>query len=111
MNGNPFTNPAITIARQPHLLERYDFSVLKKTESLWFNLGFTFVGASVGLFINMLAKLLGSKIDSTIKFDSWEVFAWLIATGLAGCCFLINLWVPNEKRRIVEKINKHFEKQ
>lgn len=108
INGDLTTNPDITIARQPFLLERYDFSVLRRTESIWFNIGFTFLGATAGLLINMLAKLIGSKIDDSIHFDSWEVFAFILSLILTAICFLINKYVSNEKRRLVERINEHF---
>jgi hypothetical protein len=57
----------------------------------------------------MLAKLIGSKIDNKIIFDNWEVFAFLIALGLMIICYVIHYIVPNERRRIIAKINEHFE--
>lgn len=109
LNGDLTTNPEITIARQPYLLERYDFSVISRTESFWFNLGNTLFGASLGLFINMIAKLIANKIDPKIQFHDWEIYAVVVAIIFMGISFLVNHFVPNEKRRVVNIIKKHFD--
>ena len=108
-NGAVVTNPQIAIPREPFLLERYYFDKLIKGDSVFLTLANTILGAVIGLFINMLAKLIGSKIDKKIIFDNWEVFAFLIALGLMIICYVIHYIVPNERRRIIAKINEHFE--
>ncbi|MFD2565521.1 hypothetical protein [Aquimarina rubra] len=109
INGNLETNPQISIPRIPFLLERYDFDKIIKRESFWLNIANTLLGAVIALFINMIAKLLGNKINSEIPFDEWEVYAFLIALILMIISYCINRFVPNEKRRIVKKIKDHFE--
>lgn len=109
VNGSQQTNPVITIARPPYLLERYDFDKIITGDSFWLTLAQMFMGAAIGLFVNMLSKLVGSKIDSRIVFDTWEVYAFLIALVLMGLCYGINYLVPNEKRRVVERIKRHFD--
>ena len=108
VNGSVMTNPQITIPRTPYLLERYDFDKLIKGESLSLTFATILMGAAIGLFVNMLAKLIGSNIDETIVFDNWELFAFLISLGLMGICYLINYLVPNERRRIITVIKAHF---
>jgi uncharacterized BrkB/YihY/UPF0761 family membrane protein len=107
-NGTVVTNPQIAIPRKPFLLERYYFDKLIRGESLFFTLANTILGSVIGLFINMLAKLIGSKIDKRIIFDSWEVYAFLIALALMIICYLIHYFVPNERKRIITQINEHF---
>lgn len=109
VNGAVMTNPQITIPRPPYLLERYDFDKLIKGDSVFLTLATTLLGAVIGLFINMLAKLIGSKIDPNITFENWEVYAFLIALGLMIICYVIHYIVPNERRRIVKIIKAHFE--
>lgn len=109
VNGSIMTNPQITIPRPPYLLERYDFDKLIKGESFFLTLANILMGAVIGLFINMLAKLIGSKIDQTIVFDNWEIFAFLISLGLMIICYVIHYFVPNERRRIIKVIKEHFE--
>ncbi len=109
VNDNMTTNPQIRIARQPYLLERYDFDKIIKGESFWFTIAQALLGAAIALLLNMIAKLIGNKIDPKIAFDAWEVFAFLIALVLMGLSYLINQLVPNEKRRLVDRIKKHFE--
>lgn len=109
VNGNVETNPQITIARIPYMLERYDFDKIIRGESFWLTMAQTLMGAALGLFLNMLAKLIGSKIDTTIPFDKWELYAFGLTLILMGICYIINHFVPNEKRRIVKKIKYHFE--
>lgn len=109
VNGNLQTDPQITIARIPYLLERYDFDKIIRGESFWLTIAQTLLGAALGLFLNLISKLIGSKIDSSITFDNWELYAFLIALFLMGISYLINHFVPNEKRRIVKRIRQHFE--
>lgn len=109
VNGAVITNPQIAIPREPFLLERYHFAKLIKGDSFFLGLANTILGAVIGLFINMLAKLIGSKIDDKITFDSWEVYAFLIALVLMIICYGVYYLVPNERRRLITKIKEHFE--
>ena len=109
VNGSVLSNPQITIPRQPYLLERYDFDKLIKGESFFLNLANILFGAVIGLFINMLAKLIGSKIDLTITFENWEIYAFLISLVLMVICHIIHSLVPNERRRIIKIVKTHFE--
>lgn len=94
-------NPQITILRKTYLLERYDFDKLIKGESFFLTLASILLGAVIGLFINMLAKLIGSKIDNTIKFDSWELYAFFIALVLMIICYSVDYFVPNERKELL----------
>ncbi|MCM4153659.1 hypothetical protein DHD05_18865 [Arenibacter sp. N53] len=110
VNGEVLIDPLITIQRKPFFLERYDFDKLTNGNSVFLNLATTLLGAVIGLFINMLSKLIGSKIDPNITFDNWEVYAFLLALGLMIICYIIHYLVPNERRRIIKVIKEHFEK-
>ena len=109
VNGSVLTNPQITIPRQPYLLERYDFDKLITGESLFLNLANILLGAVIGLFINMLAKLIGSKIDQTITFENWEIYAFAISLVLMIICHIIHSLVPNERRIIIKIVKEHFQ--
>lgn len=109
VNGSVLTNPQITIPRQPYLLERYDFDKLIKGESFLLSLANILLGAVIGLFINMLAKLIGSKIDQTISFENWEIYAFIISLIFMIICYIAHSLVPNERRRIIKIAKQHFE--
>lgn len=109
INGTVTTNPQITIARPPYLLERYDFDKIINRKSILNGIAITLVGASIGLFINMVAKFIGNKIDPLIEFDSWEVYSFLLTLLLMGLCYGIDYFIPNERKRIINKIRDHFE--
>jgi len=109
INGEIATAPQITIAREPYLLERFDFEKIKNSAGYLNGIAHTLLGASIGLFINMIAKLIGSKIDKSIKFDNWEIYAFLITLILMGIFFSIDYFVPNERKKIIKKIFNHFE--
>lgn len=109
VNGAVVTNLQIAIPREPFLLERYYYDKLIKGDSHLLTLANTILGAVIGLFINMLAKFIGSQIDNNIIFDKWEVYAFITALVLMLILYLINYFVPNERRRIIKKINEHFE--
>lgn len=108
VNGILMTDPKITIARIPYLLERYEFEKIIKVESFWLTLAQILLGTTIGLFLNMAAKYFGSMLSLTSNFECWEVIAFLISLVLMGICYGINCLVPNEKRRIENKIKQYF---
>jgi hypothetical protein len=95
INGEVTTNPQIAIARSPFLLERYDFDKIVNTKGVLNGIATTLLGATLGLFINMVAKFIGNKIDSTIKFDNWEIYSFLLTLLLMGAFYSIDYFVPN----------------
>lgn len=109
VDGTVFSNPHITIPREPFLLERYDFDKLIKGESIFIIVANIINGSGIGLFINMVAKFFGSKIDTNIQFDNWEVYSFIFSLVLIALCYFIDFCVPNERRKIVKNIKKHFE--
>lgn len=77
ISGNPSTNPQIAIAKAPYLLEIHSFYILNNPHSdIFSKITDTLLGVSIGFFINLIAKLVGSKIDSSIPFDTWEIYAF-----------------------------------
>jgi hypothetical protein len=109
VNGIVMTNPQIEIPRPPYLLERYDFDKLIKGEGLFLTLANTLLGAVIGLLINMFAKLIGSKIDTTIMFENWEIYAFIISLVIMIICYIIYYSVPNERKNIIKTVKEHFE--
>lgn len=110
VNGNLHIKPTIQIAQTPWLLDNYHFDKLVNSESKWLQLGNAASGASIGLFINLIAKAIGSKMDKSIIFDKWEVYAFCLSISLMGACYLTHKVIPNERRRIVKTIKAHFKK-
>ena len=102
-------NPQIKIARSPYLLERYDFDKLINSKGKWKSIAITLSGATIGFFINMIAKFIANKLDSTIKFENWEIFAFILALLLMSIFYIIDYCVPNERKDIITKIKTHFE--
>jgi hypothetical protein len=107
--GNPTDSPELTIARTPYMLEIHDFERI--TDSSFGNKSVElFLGATIGLFINMIAKLIGNKIDPSVQFDIWEVIACVIAGFATVVSLVIAHYVPNKRRRVIRKISQHFGK-
>jgi hypothetical protein len=109
INGEFATDPQVTIARSPYFLERYHFDKIISLQGYLYSIATTLLGATLGLFINLIAKLIGSKMDSSIKFDNWEIYAFLISLVLMGIFYGIDCLVPNERKRIIKEIRAHFE--
>ena len=105
--GKIYKDPPLTMNRQPFYLERYDFDKIIKTDSSW--LCQISLGVGVGLFINMIAKLIANKINPKIQFDEWEIYAFVISLILTVGSYGLDRILPNEKRKIVNHIdgNKH----
>ncbi len=109
VNGSLTTNPQIVIGRKPYLLERYDFDKLMKEDNPLNKISDGLIGATIGLLINLIAKLIGSKIDPKIPFDEWEVYAFIISLILMIICLVICHFIPTERKRIIEKVKTHFD--
>jgi len=101
-------NPDLVIGRKPFFLERYEFSIIIKDESIFLTIGQALMGASIALFVNMMAKFIGSQIDEKIIFDLWEVYAFGISLLLMIISFTTNKCRSSEKETYVNKINEHF---
>ena len=108
INGEISSDPQIAIARPPYLLERYDFDKIVNSKGILNGIATTLIGATIGLFINMVAKFIGNKIDPSVKFDNWEVYSFILTLILIGLFFGIDYFVPNERKEIIKKICDHF---
>lgn len=109
VDGKVLMNPTILVSHREWVLSKYDFYQIINSQSQWLLMAQTLLGATIALFINMAAKLVGNKMDKTIVFDKWEVYAFFIAAGIMVTCFMIHKFVPNNGRKIVRQIKKHFE--
>ena len=112
INGSLTTQPTILIGQEPYLLEKYDFGKIINGNDYSGDIKSALKGATLGLFLNMISKLIGNKIDKTILFDKWEVYAFGISFILLIVLFIYeyisNKFYPTEKRKIINKIKMHF---
>lgn len=108
--GSPTTNPQITIARAPYLLEIHTFDTLVKYTNPIKKVSDALFGATIGLFINLVAKLIGSKIDTSIPFDKWEVYACALSLALLLICQAITYFIPGSRVKLIKEINTHFQR-
>ena len=108
INDSVEISPSVKIARSPYLLERYDFDKLANSANQFQKFAEILLGAVIGLFINLAAKYIGSKIDQRISFDLWEVYAFTIALVLMGICYIISYCTDSEHKKIKKKITQHF---
>lgn len=109
INGQIMSNPQISIPHNPYLLERYDFEKLINPNSNISNIAITLFGASIGLLINIIAKIVGQARGSTISIEDWEFNAFLGSLALTILLFVIDKFAPSKRKRVVRKINYHFE--
>jgi hypothetical protein len=109
INGSLETNPQIVIGRKPFLLEKYDFDKLIKDDNPLNKISDGLMGATLGLFVNLLAKLIGSKINPKIPFDEWEVYAFILSFILMLISMALCRFIPSERKRIIKKAKAHFD--
>lgn len=108
VNGDLYTNPTISILQEVYKLEKYDFDKIINGKSGLNEVQSLLYGICLALFINMLAKFLGNKIDSKIAFDNWEIYAFLISIILLIVVCICNYYYPSKRKKIITKIKKHF---
>lgn len=108
INGSLATNPSIFIAQTPYLLEKYDFDKIINGKNSISEFKSIFIGTAIGLFLNMSAKFIGNKIDNSITFDKWELYAFSISLFLMVVLILIDRFIDSERKKIIKKIKSHF---
>lgn len=108
VDHNIVINPSITIAQVPYLLDKYEFDKAINGKSFINNFSDVLLGTWIALFINMVAKFIGNKIDNTIAFENWEVYAFCISLGVYFIILLIECCMTTERKRIIKVIKTHF---
>lgn len=102
--------PQRYVAEKPYDLTRYEYSFLKRnfTGSLWSNL---FAGASVGLFVSVLAKSVVALLDQqTQKLETWEWVGLIISILLALIFkFCVKTEDDKTKKELISVVDDHFE--
>lgn len=109
VDGSPFTNPSISILQKVYNLDKYDFDKIINGKSNLSEIKNLLFGASIALLINIFAKLIGSKFDSKIIFDNWEVYAFGISLTLFLLTFALDYFFPSPNKKIIQKIKSQFE--
>ncbi|KGT09557.1 hypothetical protein ACH34F_05210 [Elizabethkingia anophelis] len=108
VDGNPFIDPTISILQDIYHLDKYDFDKIINGKSNLSESQNLLIGTSVALFINMVAKFMGNKIDPKITFDNWEVYAFILSIVLLGIISVLNHFIPSQRKKIIKKIKTHF---
>lgn len=108
VDGNPFINPSISILQEVYRLEKYDFDKIINGKSFFSEAKNLLYGTCIALFINMIAKFIGSRIDPKIIFENWEVYAFLISIFSLFTAWLIDRFCPSKQKEIINKIKVHF---
>ena len=108
VDGNPFTNPSIRILQEVYNIDKYEFDKIINGKSNLSEIKNLLFGASIALLINIFAKLIGSKFDSKIIFDNWEVYAFGISLILFLLTSALDYLFPSPNKEIIQKIKSHF---
>lgn len=77
VDGNPFTNPTISMLQKVYQLDKYEFDKIIHGRSKLNETTNSLIGICIAFLINMIAKFLFSKIDTSFIFDNWEIYAFL----------------------------------
>ncbi|WP_010253972.1 hypothetical protein [Myroides injenensis] len=108
VNGDPYTNPTISILQEVYKLEKYEFDKIINGKSYLSEAKNLLIGICLALFINMFAKFIGNKIDPKIAFDNWEVYAFLISLGFLILIGICDYFFPSKRKKIIKVIKSHF---
>lgn len=108
VNGDPYVNPTIQILQTIYNLEKYDFDKLINGKSYLNQAADLLYGICAGLFINMVVKFFGSKVDKDIIFDKWEVYAFFLSLALLIIILFFDHFIPSKKKQVIKKIKSHF---
>lgn len=108
IDGKVATAPQIEIGHKPFYLQKYDFDKLINGRTYISDIKEVLIGTTLGLFINMLARFIGSRIDDDIIFDKWELYAFSLSFFLWIVFLVINYFYKTERKRIIRDIKSHF---
>ena len=100
---NVTTSPLIEVSQEPYLLDKADYHVLKAEERPLKTLANDALFLCIGFGITLLAKYIQSS-----EIQRWEWVTLFIAVGVTLLLFIVGMCLPNEKRRLLGEIKKHF---
>jgi hypothetical protein len=104
-------SPRIFTFQEPYWLEEKDYLILTKTTSFLAIWAHTILAGATLYGITILARYIyySNSSDKNIKIGDWELIALTIAFVLSGLLEILNVLLPNDKKKLLKEIGKHFE--
>ena len=95
--------------QQPYLLDEKDYIILTKTRNVLAIYAHTILAGATIIGFGILAKYFYSFYSrQTFKIEDWELISLLIAFIFSGLLLGIGVLLPNDKKKLLKTIKKHF---
>jgi len=95
--------------QQPYLLDEKDYVILTKTRNILTTYAHTILAGATLIGFGILAKYFYSVFSKqTSKIEDWELISLLIAFIFSGLLLGIAILLPNDKKKLLKNIKKHF---
>lgn len=107
LNGPSATTAPIFLVVKPYFLKPEELSILNSKSPIEEFSGIC-KGAAVGFFVNILAKFFYDKLFKKDSIDRWEIFALIISIILAIIFIVLDKFIDNERRNLLNSVKEHF---
>jgi len=95
--------------QQPYLLDEKDYIILTKTRNLLAAYAHSILAGATLLGFGVLAKYFYSIYSrQPSKIEEWELIVLLIAFIISGLLLGIGALLPNDRKKLLRNIQKHF---
>ena len=109
LDENVNTQPAILISQEPFHLTEADFLRIQGGRTRLATPATGFLLTSLGMALILFLKYVQARANgSSITIETLEWLAPAIGVGIASLLYLIDKWLPNEKKQVMKDIENHF---
>ncbi len=98
------SNFQIMVSHEPFVLAKDEYQVLKSGNSFIANSATNILAATIGI-----ALIIAAKYFSRTKIEDWELYVFYFGLILTAAAFVLAKFLPNDKKKLLKKIDKHFE--
>lgn len=102
--------PEIVIAQAAFALSEAEFMKMKYGEPKIIQISYSIAMVGIGTSFNLIGKWWqANENQKTTAIEMWEILATVIPLAVALILIVIGVFLPNDKKRILKKIEGHFD--
>jgi len=103
------TGASIGTWQADYPLNGRDYEHLKNGKPVTFNWANSILLTSIGISLTLLGKYISQQADPSVVVYKGEWIALAIGIILAIVLYLVGLFLPNDRKKIMKKLQEHFD--